>query len=999
MAKLKTHNILLNSKIAVGIGLAMILVLAFALVAQGFIETRNYREQIVKALEEHTHRTVSIKGDVKLTLLPIPTLYVPGLEMRDPESKRPTPEVSADMVEIHVNLLSLLSDSPKIFDITLQHPVLELVRTEGNVVHWDWLNPALFKGLMSNVATDKSMVLQLHNGVVVYHDSVSDTNVVFEKIDARFTNGDRFGGSGNFTCYGYDVHFTTTRDEAPEGSMNAPFELNLAYGSTDSIEIKGTMDISKEIPELKGDLTLELADASMWMHPKREGEQKLFDSITKQAGQSNDHIAYPLKIKSNWEQTGLTVHMTNAQVVALSSSAAAKLDLTWDGWHPKVALDMAFDLLDLDRWRKPLMSMLTLRGGSDFYSKSFHSTTGKEEQTPLTQNVDLTLNVVADKVVYGAQTWRHGKLSSVFADAAITVNQLSIDLPGETSLALFGVVTPSTTNDLRFEGTMETKGKSLREVLTVFDESASGLPEIGLGNFSARSNIFISSEQLRLSDADVKLADLHLNGGLVAYFDNAVRLEAQVQLKDINFDYFRNVWRERQQQVHDEDFFLKFSRKMDFNWLKKLQATVDLRIAVNNFTFLDRSGESASFRLYARSGQFGIYDINFVYPSDAMKGSFLLNIVGDQPTIDLGLSMGALDTAYFNPEPFTRETPVAPAAVPAPAPESTPQSHLVPTQKGKQLAQLGNVEYRIEPQSERIQLTQDVPSPPKEATTVFDYVKKSKADDLAADPNAPHWSQDLLDMSWMIGLGGNVTLNVGRLYYKNYHFDNFMLQSKFSNNVMVFNKLSFLYWGGECNVTGTLYGGKVPAANINVSMARLNMHDVLKDLVDRNNIEGSVSVNAAFNTSGVNMLSWIEQLEGKIVVVGRGVKVKGINLPAVVDAVSVSRTASDVVSSVNTRLLSGTTEFSVDGNVNIKNGVMRTPGFSLKTGAIIGDMVGQVNLLTWKMDFSSLFQFPELSSETVPTLSIQLYGPLKNGEMRTDTASLEAFVAKRIISK
>jgi len=992
MSLKKPQNILLNSKIAVAIVLVILSVLGIALIAQGFVDTHNYRDEVIRAIEEQTHRKVTIKGAVTVSLLPVPTLYIPGMELRDPNSDQPTPAASVDLISIRVGLFSAFTDHPKIFEITLDHPILELVRAEDKLVHWDWLNPALFKALVANQDSDNKLSMQVRSGRIIYHDSNTEKSIVLENINSQFVSSNEFSGNGSFTCYGHVINFAANRGAVDAATNTAPLQLKLTSGASDSVEMKGKFNLASDLPEIDGQLALNLVDAAIWFKPKQQEEEKLFDLITKQViANKNAKISVPLKIDSDWSQKGLSINMTNLHVEGLNSNAIGKLDLTWREWQPKVNIDLAFSTLDFNEWKKNLSLVFTGNGG-DFYTKVYHS--GDEiPENPLTQNVDVEVNLVADKVVVGNQAWNHAKLAATLADSAITVNQFAIELPGESSLSLFGVVTPSASNDLRFEGSMETKGESLRNLLTIFDESASGLPETGLGHFSARSNIFISSEQLRLSDADVKLTELQLNGGLVAYFDNTVRLEADVKLKNINFDYFRNIWREKQQKVHEEDFFLKFSHGVDFDWLKKLQATIDLRVGVDHFTFLDRSGDSASFRLYARNGDLGIYDINFVYPDDLMKGSFKLFVNGDQPQIDLALSVGQLDTSYFNVTPYTHEMPK----------NSYPQSQLlhelarqnvirvsdnVISDDGKKLA------FDIIPQAETV----DEVTPPKQATGFDDLLRNGRPVPIP-ESAANRWPQDLIDMSWMNGISGSLNLNLGRLVYKNLKFDNFKMQTKFSNNVMAFNPVTFSYWGGDCNITGSLYGGKVPALTMNLSMANMHLGEILKDLVDRDNVSGNVSVNASVNTSGVNILSWVSQLEGKMVLVGRGVTVTGINLPAVVDAVAISRTASDVVNSVNSRLIDGSTTFSVDGNINIKNGILRTPGITLKTGAIVGGMIGELKLLTGTMDFTTLFQFPELSSETIPTMSVQLSGPFKSGEMRTDTASLEAFVAKRIISK
>src|SRR5690348_2865947 len=102
MSSEKFHKILLNSKIFIGICAAVSLVLGVALIAQVFIDTHNYRDEIIKAVEAQTNKKVTIKGTVSASLLPLPTLYITGMELRDPDNDQPTPTASVDLISIHV---------------------------------------------------------------------------------------------------------------------------------------------------------------------------------------------------------------------------------------------------------------------------------------------------------------------------------------------------------------------------------------------------------------------------------------------------------------------------------------------------------------------------------------------------------------------------------------------------------------------------------------------------------------------------------------------------------------------------------------------------------------------------------------------------------------------------------------------------------------------------------------------------------------------------------
>ncbi len=246
-----------------------------------------------------------------------------------------------------------------------------------------------------------------------------------------------------------------------------------------------------------------------------------------------------------------------------------------------------------------------------------------------------------------------------------------------------------------------------------------------------------------------------------------------------------------------------------------------------------------------------------------------------------------------------------------------------------------------------------------------------------------------------LGEGGSLDITG-----KDQTIDGVQVKAKLENNVLAFQKASFTYWQGKCDFTGSIYGGKVPGLSIGYSIYNADLQDILRDLSGRENVAGKVSVSGTIATSGVNYLSWISQAEAKMVLVGRGVYVDGFNLQGVVDAVTVSRTAADVLNNVNLVLTKGATaDLSIDGNINVKGGAVRTPGITLQSGPIVGSLTGEVKLVPWTMELTSFFQFPIMVSETVPTMTVQLSGPVNKPELSVDTSALEAYVAKRIVGQ
>jgi hypothetical protein len=522
----------------------------------------------------------------------------------------------------------------------------------------------------------------------------------------------------------------------------------------------------------------------------------------------------------------------------------------------------------------------------------------------------------------------------------------------------------------------------------------------------------------------------------VAYFDSSPRLEADVKLKNINFDYFRDVWRERNQKTQQEHFFLRFDKGMKFNWLKKLQTNIDLKVGVDKFTFLERPGDSASFRIFVKPSEFGIYDMRFNYPYETLQASFNLNVYGEQPYINVVLNTNELNMEYFKLEPAVVVPEIPPSntfkgikgAVP-PEDEMAVTTTFVGIE-GAVLPEDGVVGISnsfngisgavIAPPSATDSATTTLPAQGGKATDITPQAETASAGSMDMPENAVQkpkntgefiierdqngiatslWSDALIDMSGINGFNGSFDISVGRLIYGKLVLERLKMQAKLDNDLISFQNLAFLYWQGRCSILGSIYGGKVPGLSLSFTLFNMELADMLKELSGRTNITGKASVSGTMTTSGVNTLSWISQLEAKLVLAARGVYVKGINLQGVVDTLMVSRTAADVFNNVNIALINGNTNFTVDGNINIRNGIMRTPGITLRTGNITGDLTGEVKLVPWRMETSTLFQFPTITSETIPTMTVQNSGPVENTQIRTDTSSLEAYVAKRIISK
>jgi uncharacterized protein involved in outer membrane biogenesis len=942
------QTVKISPKFVLGVLATVAIVLGLLVVAPKLIDMHKQQERVVQIIQEKIGRTVNVKGKMNISLLPTPIIYLSNVELRDTEGNTPIPSLIVDMIKFDVPFTQLLSDHPNVLRITLQHPTLEVERAQDNLIHWDWLNLHLLKA----AGADNVQIpgIDITDGTIVYHDIRTGKEVSLENMTASMSYGTRLAIKASFTTYGHRLESSFSTDGNPAVQAGVPFTAELHEDSRNSLRWEGNLDLRTDNPKITGKFDLALKNVMEWTNTiKTKIEQNksplaaITNRFTRQEEPTEEESQVPINITGDWSQDGMNVTLNNTVLHGLNSDGTGKLSLGWKNSMPLLGCTMKFSTLDYNQWQTFLTAA--------FVPPPSTTTTGEElHVNPLPKDVQVTLALASAQTIAYNQTIKNISLMATIADATMTVNQFNVELPGKSSLTLFGVISQSATNVMRFEGTVETMGKSLREALTMVDETAVNLPDAGFGAFHAHSNIFISAEQLRLSEADLKLSDLALNGGLVAYFDARPRLEADAKLKDINLDYVHDVWFAKPKDAAKDagkntpntpNAPTKLDKKnLNFTWLNKLKTSIDFKVNVNGFTFMRRKGNNASFRIYAKDGEFGLYEIRLNYPDDTMEGSFNFNVKNAQPTINIILNANTIDPDYFM---LTPQNTVGP---PAPAPAPQQQANTSPANGGKKI-----------------------------------------------------WSKAFIDTSWMDGFNGTFDINIGQLSYDQVTINRVKFQGKLDNRLLTFKNFTFDYWRGRCSILGTFYGGEVPGVSISFMLYDIDLHDMLKEVSGRDNITGAGSISGTMVTSGVNMLSWVSQADGKLVVAGRGVNVNGFNLQGVTDAVNISRTSADVVNNVNMALLNGATEFTVDGNANVKNGIIKSPGFTLKAGAIIGDLTGDIQMVPWTVDLSMLFQFPVITSETIPTMTVHLSGSIDKPILVTDTSSFEAYVAKRIISK
>ena len=118
-------------KLVFGIAFVLVALVVAVLVAPNFVHWNQYRDQIASEAKSRTGRDIEINGDIRITLLPAPTLMVSDVHLANVEGSSDADMISLDALEIKIALAPLLGGNVRVQSIKLVKPVINLELLDG----------------------------------------------------------------------------------------------------------------------------------------------------------------------------------------------------------------------------------------------------------------------------------------------------------------------------------------------------------------------------------------------------------------------------------------------------------------------------------------------------------------------------------------------------------------------------------------------------------------------------------------------------------------------------------------------------------------------------------------------------------------------------------------------------------------------------------------------------------------------------------------------------
>ncbi|CAO3429619.1 AsmA family protein [Azospirillum doebereinerae] len=539
--------------IAAGAGLAVLA--GGVLAAPSLIDWNAYKGTIAERVSAATGRTVELRGDIGLTLLPSPALTLRDARLANPAGAAEPDMARLKKLDARVALGPLLTGRIQVESVTLVEPVFVVEVLKDGRLNWDLSGGApaasgrlpAADGFVSAVSFDRVTV---ENGTVVYRDDRSGRTETLDAVNAAVVAGSLTGPfqlQGDFHLRGLSLHAEVTAGRFTDGAA-VPVRAALSMPGTDAtLRFAGIVSGGTGNPggsgalRAQGDLRAEGGDLA------RLFESKSFDPKTVPA------LAQPYSLRATVE-AGTSLAVFSNLEAQLGDTRATGTATLRAGDPARTELTLAVNRLDLDAWLARASkgtAAPSARGpaATPANGAANGATNGGAAGTParpatlalpfgaLPVGIEAKLDLAVDGVTYNGGVVRQGRLEASLSDGRLNIDRISALLPGGSDFVAAGEMTTpggQPTLDVR----MEANADNLRALLDWMKLDVHTVPADRLRRASIAGRVQGHADRFELSGLDLRVDSSRLSGA-IAYVDRGrPAFGARLELDRLNLDAY-----------------------------------------------------------------------------------------------------------------------------------------------------------------------------------------------------------------------------------------------------------------------------------------------------------------------------------------------------------------------------------------------------------------------------------------------------------------------------
>lgn len=530
-------------KFLIGFGAVVVLLVAAALIGPSFVNWNDYKREITEEAKKATGRDLIIDGDLDLAILPSLRLTVQNARFANIKGGSSPNMVKLKALDIQVRLLPLLQGRFEAEAITLVEPEILLERLADGRVNWEITPPrqaasapsgdASSSGSGSSAREIQLDNLRIRRGTLIYRDAQAGTEErvagLTVQIAVQSLNGP-FRAKGDVILRGLPLKFEAGVGELRPTSA-APVTLLVAVPAAEAkAELSGGAVIIGPQPRFTGKLNVTGPDM-----------RRLVAAILGRSRTTLPRsLAQPFLVKAKLKGTAKGGSVDNLEMQLGGARASGTVSVT-AGNRVNVVTRLRVSRVDLDAWLK---TSEKANGAADKTARKTSSRElSKPKKKPATQapfalpDMAATLDVHLDAITYNRQNIRNIDLKAALAGGQVTLNRLSLQLPGGGAATLSGTLAAKSGRPA-FRGKVNGHADNLRSLLGWVGTDVKAVPASRLRKFAFSAELAGDDRQIQVLGAKVSVDTTRIDGGITVALRDRPAFGATINVGSLDLDAY-----------------------------------------------------------------------------------------------------------------------------------------------------------------------------------------------------------------------------------------------------------------------------------------------------------------------------------------------------------------------------------------------------------------------------------------------------------------------------
>lgn len=543
-------------KILYGAAVLVVILVSAVLVGPGLIDWNEYKVEIAARARALTGRDVTLKGDIRLALLPAPALRVADVALASLPGAKEAQLVRLKTLEVRIALAPLLSGRIEVESVRLVEPVVALEILRDGRRTWDFAPaapaaapaapgraPDPARGAVPAVRLDNFVV---ENGTVIFRDAAGVEERI-EAIAARVTAASLegpFESAGSFKARGLALNYVVGIGKIADDRA-VPVNLNLNAAGA-KLQSTGTVSSLAQAPRYRGKVKIEGENLAAVLALVGEGMPPA------------PPLAQPFAFEGALTASAAMVELKDLDLRLGESRGSGAVAAKLQG-GVSAAAQISVNRLDLDRWlaaaaevpgppasapapsgkakdaAKPGEKAKSSRSAAVVPPSSAPARAPARFAIP--KDLTASLALAVDAITLRGGLIGQARLKAEMADGEITLSQVSAQLPGSSDVAAFGFVTAAE-GQPKFDGQTDVTVGDLRALLKWLDVAPPDVPADRLRSLKFTGKIAATPASVRVSGLDLALDGSRLTGSAQTAFARKPAFGVDLVLDRINLDSY-----------------------------------------------------------------------------------------------------------------------------------------------------------------------------------------------------------------------------------------------------------------------------------------------------------------------------------------------------------------------------------------------------------------------------------------------------------------------------